>query len=157
MIDFSVPPEIAELRKGVSDFMDRHVYPAEREMSDEGEGLPLERLRAIQAQAKAHGLWAPHMPVEVGGMGIGVVGLALLNEVIGRSPIGPISLGCQAPDAGNCEILHLYGTEAQKRTLATPQRGGGDPLVLLHDRARGAPAPIRPASAPPPCSTATTG
>jgi alkylation response protein AidB-like acyl-CoA dehydrogenase len=124
MIDFSVPPEIAELRKAVSDFMDRHVYPAERQMSDEGEGLPLEQLRALQGQAKAHGLWAPHMPEEVGGMGIGVVGLALLNEVIGRSPIGPIIFGCQAPDAGNCEILHLYGTEAQKRRWLIPNVAG---------------------------------
>jgi acyl-CoA dehydrogenase len=124
MIDFSVPPEIAELRKGVSDFMERHVYPAEREMSDEGEGLPLELLRTLQGKAKAQGLWAPHMPVEVGGMGIGVVGLALLNEVIGRSPIGPIVLGCQAPDAGNCEILHLYGTEAQKRRWLVPNVAG---------------------------------
>jgi acyl-CoA dehydrogenase len=124
MIDFSVPPEIAELCKAVSDFMERHVYPAEREMSDEGEGLPLELLRTLQGKAKASGLWAPHMPVEVGGMGIGVVGLALLNEVIGRSPIGPIVLGCQAPDAGNCEILHLYGTEAQKRRWLIPNVAG---------------------------------
>ncbi|HSF02847.1 MAG TPA: acyl-CoA dehydrogenase family protein, partial [Solirubrobacterales bacterium] len=124
MIDFSVPPEIAEVRKAVGDFMDRHVYPAEREMSDEGEGLPLELLRTLQGKAKASGLWAPHMPVEVGGLGIGVVALALLNEVIGRSPIGPIVLGCQAPDAGNCEILHLYGTEAQKRRWLIPNVAG---------------------------------
>jgi alkylation response protein AidB-like acyl-CoA dehydrogenase len=124
MIDFSVPPEIAEVRKAVADFMERHVYPAERQMSDEGEGLPLELLRALQGKAKAQGLWAPHMPEEVGGMGIGVVGLALLNEVIGRSPIGPIILGCQAPDAGNCEILHLYGTEAQKRRWLIPNVAG---------------------------------
>jgi alkylation response protein AidB-like acyl-CoA dehydrogenase len=124
MIDFSVPPEIAEVRKAVSDFMDRHVYPAERQMSDEGEGLPLEVLRGLQAKAKAQGLWAPHMPEEVGGMGIGVVALALLNEVIGRSPIGPIVLGCQAPDAGNCEILHLYGTEAQKQRWLLPNVAG---------------------------------
>jgi alkylation response protein AidB-like acyl-CoA dehydrogenase len=124
MIDFSVPPEIAEVRKAVADFMERHVYPAERQMSDEGEGLPLDVLRTLQGKAKAQGLWAPHMPEEVGGMGIGVVGLALLNEVIGRSPIGPIILGCQAPDAGNCEILHLYGTEAQKHRWLIPNVAG---------------------------------
>jgi acyl-CoA dehydrogenase len=124
MIDFSVPPEIAELRKAVADFMERNVYPAERQMSDEGEGLPLDVLRTLQGKAKAQGLWAPHMPEEVGGMGIGVVGLALLNEIIGRSPIGPIILGCQAPDAGNCEILHLYGTEAQKRRWLIPNVAG---------------------------------
>jgi alkylation response protein AidB-like acyl-CoA dehydrogenase len=124
MIDFSVPHEIELLRKAVSDFMERHVYPAEREMTDEGEGLPLPLLRDLQARAKAQGLWAPHMPEEVGGMGIGVVGLALLNEVIGRSPIGPRVFGCQAPDAGNEELLHLYGTEEQKETYLLPNVRG---------------------------------
>ncbi len=124
MIDFAVPPELEQLRRAVADFMERHVYPAEREMIDEGEGLPLDLLRSLQARAKAQGLWAPHMPEEVGGMGIGVVGLALLNEIIGRSPIGPLVFGCQAPDAGNCEILYLYGTEEQKRTYLLPNVAG---------------------------------
>jgi alkylation response protein AidB-like acyl-CoA dehydrogenase len=124
MIDFSIPPEIAELRQAVTDVMERSVYPAEAEMTDEGEGLPLGLLRRLQAEVKARALWAPHMPVEVGGMGIGAVGLALLNEIIGRSPIGPIVFGCQAPDAGNCEILHLYGTEEQKRAFLQPNVAG---------------------------------
>jgi len=124
MIDFSVPPELELIRKAVTDFMEQYVYPAEPEMTDEGEGLPLPLLRDLQDKVKARGLWAPHMPEEVGGMGIGVVGLALLNEIIGRSPIGPIIFGCQAPDAGNCEILHLYGTEEQKRAFLLPNVAG---------------------------------
>ncbi|MBI3454341.1 MAG: acyl-CoA dehydrogenase family protein [Candidatus Rokubacteria bacterium] len=124
MIDFSIPPEVAELRKAVSDVMERYVYPVEREMIDEGEGLALDLLRSLQARAKERGLWAPHMPEEVGGMGLNVVGLALLNEIIGRSPLGPIIFGCQAPDAGNCEVLHLYGTEEQKRNYLLPNVAG---------------------------------
>jgi alkylation response protein AidB-like acyl-CoA dehydrogenase len=64
------------------------------------------------------------MAEEVGGMGIGVVGLALMNEIIGRSPIGPIIFGCQAPDAGNSEILHLFGTEEQKKKYLLPNVAG---------------------------------
>jgi alkylation response protein AidB-like acyl-CoA dehydrogenase len=124
MIDFSIPPELEQARKVVTDVMERHVYPAEREMIDEGEGLPLPLLRSLQARVKELGFWAPHMPEEVGGMGIGVVGLALLNEIIGRSPIGPIVFGCQAPDAGNCEILHRYGTDEQKRQFLLPNVAG---------------------------------
>ena len=124
MIDFSIPPEIAELRQAVTDVMERFVYPTEAEMTDDGEGLPLGLLRRLQAEVKARALWAPHMPAEVGGMGIGAVGLALLNEIIGRSPIGPIVFGCQPPDAGNCEILHLYGTEEQKRAFLRPNVAG---------------------------------
>lgn len=124
MIDFSVPPELERLREAVTEVMERHVYPAEREMVDEGEGVPRPLLRQLQAEVKRRGLWAPHMPVEVGGLGIGVVGLALVNEIIGRSPIGPLVFGCQAPDAGNCELLLLYGTEEQKRRWLLPNVAG---------------------------------
>ncbi|MEK7879285.1 MAG: acyl-CoA dehydrogenase family protein, partial [candidate division NC10 bacterium] len=123
MIDFSLSPEMEQMRKLITAFMDRHVYPAEKEIGEDG-FLPQPLLQSLQARVKELGLWAPHMPVEVGGMGIGVVGLALVNEIIGRSPIGPIIFGCQAPDAGNCEILHLYGTEEQKRKYLSPNVAG---------------------------------
>ncbi len=122
MIDFSIPPEVEQIRARATRFMEEHVYPAERRTTEEG--LVKEALKPLQASVKEAGLWAPHMPVEVGGMGIGVVGLALMNEIIGRSPIGPIIFGCQAPDAGNCEILLRYGTEAQKGRYLLPNVAG---------------------------------
>jgi alkylation response protein AidB-like acyl-CoA dehydrogenase len=132
MIDFSLTPEQEQMRALARRIMEDHVYPAERELTDDpdpGEpqffpGIPDRVLRPIQATVKAVGLWAPHMPEEVGGMGVGVVGLALLNEIIGRSPLGPVAFGCQAPDAGNCEILLLYGTEEQKRRWLLPNVAG---------------------------------
>ena len=123
MIDFSLSPEMEQIRRVTARFMEEHVYPAEREVGPDG-FLPEPLLKSLQAKVKALGLWASHMPEEVGGMGIGVVGLALMNELIGRSPIGPIIFGCQAPDAGNCEILHLYGTEEQKRAYLLPNVAG---------------------------------
>ncbi len=122
MIDFSIAPEMEQTLKVTRQFMGTHVYPAERAMTEEG--LPEKILKPLQAKVKELGLWAPHMPAEVGGMGIGVVGLALMNEVIGRSPIGPIIFGCQAPDAGNCEILYRYGTEEQKKNYLLPNVAG---------------------------------
>ena len=122
MIDFSPSPEMEEILRAVKRLMEEHVYPAERAMTEEG--LPDEILKPLQAKVKPLGLWAPHMPEEVGGMGIGVVGLALMNEIIGRSPIGPMVFGCPAPDAGNCEILHLYGTEEQKQRYLLPNVAG---------------------------------
>ena len=129
MIDFSPTPEQEQIRRLTTQIMERYVYPAEEHLSDEPSdaffpGIPDAVLRPIQARVRELGLWAPHMPEEVGGMGIGVVGLALMNEIIGRSPIGPIIFGCQAPDAGNCEILHLYGTEEQKKKYLLPNVAG---------------------------------
>jgi alkylation response protein AidB-like acyl-CoA dehydrogenase len=132
MIDFSPTPEQEQIQRLTTQIMERYVYPAEEHMSDAPNpggpaffpGVPDEILRPIQAKVKELGLWAPHMPDDVGGMGIGVVGLALMNEIIGRSPLGPVSFGCQAPDAGNCEILHMFGTEEQTRRYLLPNVAG---------------------------------
>jgi alkylation response protein AidB-like acyl-CoA dehydrogenase len=129
MFDFSPTPEQEQIRRLTTQIMERYVYPAEAHLSDVPTasffpGIADEVLRPIQARIKEQGLWAPHMPEDAGGMGIGVVGLGLMNEIIGRSPLGPISFGCQAPDAGNCEILHVYGTEEQQRLYLRPNVAG---------------------------------
>ncbi len=73
---------------------------------------------------KEAGLWAPNLPEELGGMGLGLVDLGLLSEALGRSPLGHFVFGCQAPDAGNMEILHRYGSEEQKQTYLAPLAAG---------------------------------
>ena len=68
----------------------------------------------------------------------GFLDYAYLNEQIGLTVWGQLVFGCQAPDAGNAEILHLFGTDEQKERWLFPLVAGRDPLVLLDDRARGA-------------------
>jgi alkylation response protein AidB-like acyl-CoA dehydrogenase len=123
MIDFSIPPEIENMRKTLSKFMEEYVYPNEAH-ADEHEGLAPEIEKDLQNKVKELGLWAPHMPKDEGGMGIKVIELALLNEIIGRSPIGPRIFGCAAPDAGNAELLHIAGTKEQKEKYLKPLVAG---------------------------------
>ena len=52
------------------------------------------------------GVWAANHPVELGGLGLSMVEHGLLSEALGRSPLGHLIFGVQAPDAGNVEILH---------------------------------------------------
>ena len=122
-MDFSISPEMEELRGRVKAFMDEHVYPNEG-MVVEHEGLPVELERELQAKVKALGLWAPNLPRELGGMGIGVVGQALLNQIIGRSVIAPRLFGSDAPDAGNAELLHQAANPAQKEKYLKPLAAG---------------------------------
>jgi alkylation response protein AidB-like acyl-CoA dehydrogenase len=81
-------------------------------------------LRQLQDEVRAAGLWAPHVPPDAGGTGTGFLDYAYLNEHIGRSVWGQRVFGCQAPDAGNAEILHLYGTDEQKLDWLAPLVAG---------------------------------
>jgi acyl-CoA dehydrogenase len=118
-----IPDVIVERRERVRSFMEEHVYPNEQALireDDAAEAL----IRDLQQEAKGAGLWAPHLPPEAGGSGSGFIEYAYLNEEIGRSFIAQLVFGCQAPDAGNGEILHLYGTAEQKERFLRPLVAG---------------------------------
>jgi acyl-CoA dehydrogenase len=118
-----IPDVIAERRERVRAFMDEHVYPNEARLTREDEAADA-LIRELQQEAKSADLWAPHLPPEAGGSGSGFLEYAYLNEQIGRSFIAQLIFGCQAPDAGNGEILHLYGTPEQKRRFLEPLVAG---------------------------------
>jgi len=83
--------------------------------------LPLEALRD---QVRARGWWAPSLPREWGGLGLDLVELALVGEVLGQSPFGHYLFGCQAPDAGNLELLLAFGTPEQQERYLRPVAEG---------------------------------
>ncbi len=145
MFDFSPTPEQEEMQTKASLFMDENIYPNEKYFVPH-RGLPEEILKPLQQKVKEQGLWAGHMPKSVGGMGLGFVGLGLLSEIIGRSPIAPYVFGSMAPDAGNTEILLHACTEEQKEkyliplvrgnirscfAMTEPEVSGSDPTMLL--------------------------
>jgi acyl-CoA dehydrogenase len=107
------------LRAPYRAFMDAHVYAAEPALAQEDEEAEA-LIESLRAKAKAGGLWAPHLPPEAGGTGQGFLAYAYLNEEIGRSLWAQLVFNCQAPDAGNGEILHMFGTEEQKERFLRP-------------------------------------
>lgn len=123
MIDFSIPPELESHRQSVAAFMKQYVYPNESAFVEE-EGLPAELEQELQRKVKAQGLWGPNLPREWGGMGIGFIGQALLNEIIGRSVFAPRLFGSAAPDAGNAELLIISATAEQKEEYLRPLAAG---------------------------------
>jgi acyl-CoA dehydrogenase len=145
-----IPDVIAERREQVRAFMEEHVYPNEQTLFREDEQADA-LIRELRGKAKEAGLWAPHLPPEAGGSGGGFIEYAYLNEEIGRSFIAQLLFGCQAPDAGNGEILHLFGTDDQKRRfleplvagetrsffgMTEPEVAGSDPTLLRGRAAR---------------------
>jgi alkylation response protein AidB-like acyl-CoA dehydrogenase len=136
------PP--AERLEQVRSFMNERVLPNEHvlDREDADADALVERLRG---EVKEAGLWAPHVPPEAGGTGTGFLDYAYLNEQIGRTVWGQLVFGCQAPDAGNAEILHMFGTDDQKErwlyplvagevrsffSMTEPEVPGSDPTTL---------------------------
>jgi acyl-CoA dehydrogenase len=117
--ELAATEEYAELREAYRAFMDAYVYAAEPALAREDDAADA-LIAELRARAKGEGLWAPHLPPEAGGTGRGFLAYAHLNEEIGRSVWAQLVFNCQAPDAGNGEILHLFGTEEQKEQFLRP-------------------------------------
>jgi acyl-CoA dehydrogenase len=123
VVDFTLTPEIRELRRRVRAFMDEYVYPNEDALDAEDESA--ERLmKDLQARVKREGMWAPFIGPEAGGTGTGFLPYAYVNEILGRSPHAPRVFGCAAPDTGNAEILHQFGTPEQQERWMKPLIAG---------------------------------
>jgi acyl-CoA dehydrogenase len=117
---WSPPTERLEQVRAI---MHDRVLPNEAALDREDEAADA-IVAELQAEVKAAGLWAPHVPPDAGGTGTGFLDYAYLNEQVGRTLWGQLVFGCQAPDAGNAEILHLFGTGEQKERWLSPLVAG---------------------------------
>ena len=133
--DFSTDPEFERQLEWMRAFVREEVWPIEA-IEDRLTQADLDRINApLQEQVKQRGLWAAHLPPELGGQGFGQVKLGLMNEILGTSIYAPPVFGCQAPDSGNSEILALAGTDEQKERWLHPMLAGEIRSRVLDDRA----------------------
>jgi alkylation response protein AidB-like acyl-CoA dehydrogenase len=119
-MDFDVSEKMQTMLETVRSFMAAEVIPLEGEMLH-GEQPTLDAAVArAQDKVRQMGLWATNHPVEFGGLGLSMVEHGLLSEALGRSPLGHLIFGVQAPDAGNVEILHTHATDEQRERYLRP-------------------------------------
>src|SRR6476660_1130361 len=122
--DFSTEPEFEKQLQWMRAFVAEEIYPVEP-IAEEIGNDDLERIfDSLRPPVKERGLWAAHLPPDLGGQGFGQVKLGLMNEILGACIYAPYVFGCQAPDSGNSEILALAGTEAQKERWLKPLLAG---------------------------------
>jgi acyl-CoA dehydrogenase len=124
MWEFSTDPEFQEQLDWMEEFVRTEVFPlevlADRWRGHHGQQVLAEAMAPLKEEVKKRGLWAAHLPPDMGGGGFGQVKLALMHEVLGMSPYAPRVFGNQAPDSGNAELLSVGGTEEQKRRWMQP-------------------------------------
>ena len=128
-MDFAFSERANELRKRVSDFMDRFIYPNEQTYHDQiaASGNPhhhAEIVDELKAKAKTEGLWNLFLPDKEYGAGLTNLEYAPLAELMGRVDWSSEVFNCSAPDTGNMEILAEFGTPEQKKQWLMPLLDG---------------------------------
>jgi len=149
---FDYSPRTREYMERVDAFMQAHVFPNvetyEAQHAEVGRWAVPPILEDIKAKAKAEGLWnlflppnAEHDTPEYQGAGLSNAEYAPLSELMGRVEWGSEVFNCSAPDTGNMEVLHRYGSDAQKEKYLKPLMAGEirsaflmtEPLVASSD------------------------
>lgn len=125
-MDFAHSERSLELQARMNGFMDEHVYPAEavyhhqRAEGADPHALP-PVVEELKAKARDQGLWNLFLPDEQHGAGLTNLEYAPIAEISGRSvEIAPEAINCAAPDTGNMELLHMFGTPEQQEQWLHP-------------------------------------
>ncbi len=148
-MDFTIPPDIADLRDRIEGFVATHLIPLESDPAayDAHENIAENVLTEMRAKARSEGLWCLQLSPEHGGRGLNKMGMAVCYEAMNRSIFGPVVFNSAAPDDGNMMVLETLGTPEQKARWLTPiaegqvrsafamtephPGGGSDPGMML--------------------------
>lgn len=125
---FEFSDQAKDFQQRVKAFMDKYVYPNEREFYrqiDEGDRWqPVPLIEELKVKARAEGLWNLFLHDSRYGAGLTNYEYAPLCEIMGRSPMAPEVFNCSAPDTGNMETIERYGNEEQKEKWLKPLLAG---------------------------------
>ncbi|MEY2760538.1 MAG: hypothetical protein RLZZ96_438 [Bacteroidota bacterium] len=113
-----------ELVPRYREFLEKHIIPLEQGAIYGSFKAHLPALHALRAKAKELGLFAPHLPVSHGGLGLSLVEFASISEVLGTSPLGHYVFNCNAPDIGNMELMHQFASPYLQETYLRPLERG---------------------------------
>jgi acyl-CoA dehydrogenase len=125
VIDFTIPPELRELVQRVRAYVEEDVLTAEATTGDRYDPDRSWRIvEHLRDRARERGIYAPHLPREWGGLGVGVLGMALIAQECGASALASLGLNAMAPDEGNMHTLLTAGTREQLETYLRPLAEG---------------------------------
>jgi len=126
--DFETEPEFEAKLAWMRTFVRDEIIPlealADKWRTAQGRKVFQAITAPLQAEVKRQGLWAAHLPPDMGGQGFGQVKLGLMHEILGQTPYGPSVFGNQAPDSGNAELIAVGGTLAQREQWMQPLLDG---------------------------------
>ena len=123
-MDFSLSPELVELRERTRSFIAEKIIPFERDPRVTSHGPDEDLRRELVSLAKEAGLLTPHASIEMGGLGLSHIAKSVVFEEAGYSTLGPTALNIHAPDEGNIHLMEEVATVVQKERWLRPQVEG---------------------------------
>ncbi len=124
MFDLLSSKKLINLLPKIQNFMEEEIFPIEKEVMK----MPFKEvekiLRSKKEKVQDLGLWNPYLSQEFGGPGFTLTEVARIGEVLGQSPLGHFTFNCQAPDAGNIELLMHFGSDDMKQKYLKPLLDG---------------------------------
>lgn len=137
--------ELKTILTSTHNFVEQKLFPIEMDVikMEWQDAKPI--LDNLRSEVKSMGLWCPQIPKTYGGLGLSNKEHGMVSEILGMSPIGHFVFNCQAPDAGNMEILMEFGTDYQKEkylkpllegkitscfSMTEPENAGSNPLMM---------------------------
>ena len=123
-MDFTLAPDLIDLRDRTRAFIAEQVIPLERDARQTSHGPSEELRRELVQRARVAGLLTPHASKELGGLGLSHIAKALVFEESGYSTLGPTAMNIHAPDEGNIHLMEAVGTPAQIDRWLRPQVAG---------------------------------
>lgn len=142
---FQPSPRVADMLRTIRTFLDEEIHPLEPTLLQEGFGVLEPILAQKRERAKELGLWTPHLPGDLGGMGLSLSEFAHISEELGTSPLGHYVCNVNAPDIGNMELIHAFGSPAQQErwlrplaegkirscfAMTEPEHAGSNPVIM---------------------------
>lgn len=113
-MNFTLDPHLVELRERVAEFVRVEVIPSESDPFTD------KLVAELRSKARSTGIFGPQLPTELGGLGLGTVGMCVVFEQAGRSFLGPVALHCSAPDEGNMHLLAHHANDEQRERYLRP-------------------------------------
>jgi acyl-CoA dehydrogenase len=120
-----------EVQESVRQFIDDTISPNEEiyyvqleEVGPDGYPPVLDKMKSA---AQSKGLWnlfLPHLRADSPGTPLSNLDYAPISEMLGKVSFASEVLNCNAPDTGNMEVLHHFGSDAIKAEWLVPLLAG---------------------------------
>jgi acyl-CoA dehydrogenase len=124
MVELFATPKLKRLYEATEAFLEAEIWPHEQRWLHTPFRQVEAEVRGLREKARQTGAWNPHLPEAVGGAGLSLPEFGQLSELLGRSPFGHLAFNCQAPDAGNIELLLHHASPTQREQWLQPLLAG---------------------------------